>query len=74
MARSSLRMGNDARRLQFVRFLAFLSLIRWYNLFLVLVAQFLAARFVLVGQSDQWNWLLDRGLWGLALAGSILLA
>ncbi|MEY4145071.1 MAG: hypothetical protein RLZZ335_923 [Bacteroidota bacterium] len=76
MVRSSLRMGNgnDARRLQFVRFLAFLSLIRWYNLFLVLVAQFLAARFVLVGQSDQWNWLLDRGLWGLALAGSILLA
>jgi len=74
MVRMSLRMGNDTRRLQFVRFLAFLSLIRWYNLFLVLVAQFLAARFVLVGKAEQWNWLLDRGLWGLALAGSILLA
>jgi 4-hydroxybenzoate polyprenyltransferase len=57
-----------------VRFIAFLSLIRWYNLLLVLIAQFLAARFVLLGKSEQWNWLIDRGLWGLALAGSLLLA
>ena len=74
MIRSPHRRGNETRRLQFVRFLAFLSLIRWYNLLLVLMAQFLAARFVLVGQAEQWNWLLDRGLWGLALAGSLLLA
>ncbi|MBM3919216.1 MAG: hypothetical protein FJ344_06925 [Sphingomonadales bacterium] len=74
MASLLMRIGNDSRRLQFVRFLAFLSLIRWYNLFLVLIAQFLAARFVLVEQADGWNWLLDRGLWGLALAGSLLLA
>jgi len=74
MRDGSLRIWNDSRRLQLVRFLAFLSLIRWYNLLLVLLAQFLAARFVLVGKVEDWNWLLDRGLWGLALAGSLLLA
>lgn len=74
MARLSLRKGKNTRRLQFVRILAFLSLIRWYNLFLVLMAQFLAARFVLVGNTEEWDWLVDRGLWGLALAGSMLLA
>ncbi len=69
-----------ARQLRFLRGLAFLGLVRWYNLAMVAVAQLLAAAFLLdQATSVGWRFLLDRELWlivggtALMLAGGYLL-
>ena len=62
-------------RLKFLRVLAFLGLVRWYNLLIVAVAQILAAGFLL----DQaplrgWRYLLDRELWLIVIGTASMLA
>jgi 4-hydroxybenzoate polyprenyltransferase len=62
-------------RLKLLRGLAFLGLIRWYNLLLVAVAQILAAGFLLDQASIKgWRYLLDRELWFIVVGTALMLA
>ena len=64
-----------ARRLRFLRGLAFLGLVRWYNLAMVAVAQLLAAGFLLdQATSVGWRFLLDRELWLIVSGTALMLA
>ena len=61
--------------LKFLRVLAFLGLVRWYNLLIVAVAQILAAGFLLDQASMMgWRYLLDRELWLIVIGTASMLA
>ncbi len=68
--------GNATRlHLRVLRGLAFLGLIRWYNLLVVALAQLLAACFLLdQGKLKGWRFLLDRELWMIVAGTSLMLA
>jgi 4-hydroxybenzoate polyprenyltransferase len=58
-----------------LRGLAFLGLIRWYNLLIVAVAQILAAGFLLDQATLKgWRYLMDRELWFIVIGTSMMLA
>lgn len=65
---------SQEQRITLIRFLAFLSLIRWYNLLVVAVAQYLAAYFIL-HQDPPWHAVfLDWKLLGVAASTSLFIA
>lgn len=65
---------SQEQRITLIRFLAFLSLIRWYNLLVVAVAQYLAAYFIL-HQDPPWQAVfLDWKLLGVAASTSLFIA
>jgi len=61
--------------LKLLRGLAFLGLIRWYNLFILAVAQVLAAGFLLDQAPRRgWQFILDRELWFIIVGTAMMLA
>lgn len=75
----SLHIFSEAQRRRFIRFLVFLSLVRWYNLLVVALAQYLAAYFILNHEAAWYQVLLDWRLFlvvsstGLIIAGGYII-
>lgn len=62
-------------KLRLLRGLAFLGLIRWYNLAMVALAQVLAAGFLLDQfATNGWRFLIDRELWQIVGGTALMLA
>ncbi|MFN3530315.1 MAG: geranylgeranylglycerol-phosphate geranylgeranyltransferase [Bacteroidia bacterium] len=71
---SNLNIFSREQRIRVIRFLAFLSLIRWYNLLVVAIAQYLAAYFILHNQPPWQAVLLDFRLLMVVLSTSLVIA
>lgn len=75
----TLHIFSEAQRRSLIRFLVFLSLVRWYNLFVVAIAQYLAAYFILHHEAVWYHILLDWRLFvvvsstGLIIAGGYII-
>lgn len=65
---------SQEQRITLIRFLAFLSLIRWYNLLVVAVAQYLAAYFILHHNPPWQAVLFDWKLLGVAASTALFIA
>lgn len=62
------------QRVKLIKFLVFFSLIRWYNLLVVAVAQYLAAYFILHDNPPWQAVLFDPRLLGVAISTSLVIA
>lgn len=62
------------QRVKLIKFLVFFSLIRWYNLLVVAVAQYLAAYFILHDTPPWQAVLFDPRLLGVAISTSLVIA
>ena len=62
------------QRVKLIKFLVFFSLIRWYNLLVVAVAQYLAAYFILHDKPPWQAVLFDPRLLGVAISTSLVIA
>lgn len=75
----TLHIFSEAQRRSLIRFLVFLSLVRWYNLLVVAIAQYLAAYFILHHEAVWYHILLDWRLFvvvsstGLIIAGGYII-
>jgi 4-hydroxybenzoate polyprenyltransferase len=65
---------TKAQRVMLVKFLAYLGLVRWYNLLLVALAQYLAALFILNPEKPALETLADPGLHCLVLSCGWMIA
>ena len=65
---------NTEQRTVLVKFLAYLGLVRWYNLILVALAQYLAALFLLNPGKKHLEILLDPWLHVLVFASTLIIA
>lgn len=69
-----IQIFSQAQRIRLIRFLAFLSLIRWYNLLVVAVAQYMAAYFILHNNPPLSTVLLDFKLLGVVVSTGLVIA
>lgn len=75
----TIHIFTEAQRRGLIRFLVFLSLVRWYNLLVVAMAQYLAAYFILHHEALWYHILLDWRLFvvvsstGLIIAGGYII-
>ncbi len=75
----TLHIFSETQRRSLIRFLVFLSLVRWYNLLVVAIAQYLAAYFILHHDAIWYHILLDWRLFlvvsstGLIIAGGYII-
>lgn len=65
---------NQEQRTLLVKFLAYLGLVRWYNLMLIALAQYLASIFLLNKGEKVLHILADPGLHAMVLACSMIIA
>ncbi|MDX5321915.1 MAG: ubiquinone biosynthesis protein UbiA, partial [Bacteroidota bacterium] len=65
---------NQEQRTVLVKFLAYLGLVRWHNLGLIALAQYLAAIFLLNREAEAISILLQPGLHFLVLSSSLIIA
>ncbi len=65
---------NQEQRTLLVKFLAYLGLVRWYNLMLIALAQYLASIFLLNRGQKVLTILADTGLHAMVLACSMIIA
>lgn len=65
---------SSEQRVKLIKFLVFFSLIRWYNLLVVAVAQYLAAYFILHDNPPWQAVLFDPRLLGVAISTSLVIA
>lgn len=65
---------SQEQRIRLIRFLAFLSLIRWYNLLVVAIAQYLAAYFILNSSLPWQAVFLDFRLFSVVVSTALVIA
>jgi 4-hydroxybenzoate polyprenyltransferase len=69
-----IRILTKNQRLVFIKLLTLLSLVRWYNILLIVISQYLTSLFIL-NQAGSWlHLLLDYRLFLIALASAFLIA
>jgi len=71
---STIKIFSQAQRIRLIRFLAFLSLVRWYNLLVVALAQYMAAYFILHDNPPFAAVLLDLKLHGVVASTGLVIA
>lgn len=70
----SRRILNRKQRFVLLKFLALLSLVRWYNILLIIISQYLTAIFILHPHTSKWQVILDHRLLLIAFASAFLIA
>ena len=65
---------NSSKQLIIVKLISLLSLVRWYNILLVVMAQYLASLYIIHHRSEWKKVLLDPNLFFLALSSAFLIA